>query len=336
MKIEKLPSGSYRVRKTYEKKTYTLIFDYKPTQKEIIDAFSAKIQEIGSIKGTFDYYAKDYIKSRSNILSPSSVLTYEKLIKAMSDDFKGKRMGNITQADVQKEINRYAETHAPKTVRSLHGFIATVIGAYRPQMVLKTTLPQKIIKENYLPTDEDIKAILNAAKGTEDSIGFQLGVLSLRRSEICALTMDDLTGNELHIHRNLVYYKKWMVKETPKTDAGNRTIYLPDSLVEEIHDKGYFFKYSPNKLLEHLNKCQDRLGIPRFRFHDLRHYFASYASTIMPESDAMALGGWKSDYVFKQVYRESMKDKRKASAEMLNHVLFGESCHGNNIKNDTQ
>lgn len=322
MKIEKLPSGSYRVRKMDKGQTYSLIFDHKPSQREVIESLSVKMQESTVNKGTFEYYANDYINSRSNVLSPSSILTYEKMIKAISDDFKKLRLGNITQADVQKEINRYAENHAPKTVRSLHGFVASVLGSYRPQLVLKTTLPQKILKESYLPSDEDIKSILNAAKGTEDSIAFQLGVLSLRRSEICALTMDDLDGNELRIHRNLVYYKEWMVKETPKTDAGNRTIYLPDTLVEEIHAKGYFFKYSPNKLLEHLNKCQDKLGIPRFRFHDLRHYFASYASTIMPEADAMALGGWKSDYVFKQVYRESMNDKRKASAEKyINKIL---------------
>jgi hypothetical protein len=54
----------------------------------------------------------------------------------------------------------------------------------------------------------------------------------------------------------------------------------------------------------------------------MRHYFASYAATLMPESDAMALGGWKSDAIFKQVYRESMKDSRKKSAEKLNRKLF--------------
>jgi hypothetical protein len=43
----------------------------------------------------------------------------------------------------------------------------------------------------------------------------------------------------------------------------------------------------------------------------------------MSEADAMFLGGWKSDYVFKQVYRESMKDKRKESANKLNNELFG-------------
>lgn len=322
MKIEKLPSGSYRVRKMYKGQMFTLIFDQKPSQKEVIEALSAKMQESQVGKGTFNYYAEDYIKSRTNVLSPSSVLTYERYIRAISDEFNSIRIGNITQADIQKEINRYAENHAPKTVRSLHGFIASVIGAYRPQLMLRTTLPQNVITEDYLPTQEDIKAILDAAKGTEDSIGFQLGVLSLRRCEVCALTMDDLNGNELHIHRNLVWNKKWIIKETPKTDAGNRTVYLPDALVKEIQDKGYFFKYSPNKLLEHLNKYQDKLGIPRFTFHDLRHYFASYASTIMPESDAMALGGWKSDHVFKQVYRESMKEKRKESAKKFNE-FFG-------------
>ena len=182
--------------------------------------------------------------------------TYEKKIKAISDWFKAKNLYDITQADVQNEINEYAKTHAPKSVRTHHGFISAVLRAYRPRLALHTTFPQKKPRDAYLPTDEDIKAILEAAKGTEDSIGLQLGVLSLRRAEVCALQMSDLNGNELHIHASLVYNKKWMIKETPKTDAGNRIVYLPQSLVDEINEKGYFFKYSPNKLLEHLYKYQ--------------------------------------------------------------------------------
>lgn len=315
MKPEKLPSGSYRIRKMYKGQTYTLLFDHKPSQKEVIEKLGVVMQEAVSISGTFEWCAKDYIKSRSNVLSQSSIPTYEKLINAMSKEFRATKMSILDQTDVQREINRYSATHKAKTVRNLHGFISAVINVYKPNLNLRTTLPQKEATERYLPTNDDVKRILEAAKGTEDSIGFQLGVLSLRRSEICALEMSDLNGNELHIHADLVYNKKWIRKETPKTDAGNRIIYLPDSLVNEINEKGYFFKFSPNKLLEHLHKYQKRLDIPEFRFHDLRHYFASYASTIMPEADAMALGGWKSDYVFKQIYRESMKEKRKESAK---------------------
>ena len=38
MKIEKLPSGSYRIRKTYKGQVYTVVFDSKPTQKEALQA----------------------------------------------------------------------------------------------------------------------------------------------------------------------------------------------------------------------------------------------------------------------------------------------------------
>ena len=32
MKIEKLPSGSYRIRKMYKGQMYTVVFNEKPTQ----------------------------------------------------------------------------------------------------------------------------------------------------------------------------------------------------------------------------------------------------------------------------------------------------------------
>ena len=325
MKAEALPSGSYRYRKVYKGQTYTVMFDHKPSQREIIDALSEAMQDATNANGSFEGYAKEYIKDRMNVLSPSTIRTYNRLVNSMSSDFKKLTMRNITQADVQREINKYAMTRAPKTVRAYHGFISAILAVYRPQMTLRTTLPQKKVSERYLPSEDDISAILTASEGTEDHIGIQLGILSLRRSEICALEMSDLNGNELHIHSNMVYNKKWIKKETPKTDAGNRIVYLPDALVKEINEKGYFFKYSPQKLNKHLQEYQEKLGIPKFRFHDLRHYFASYASTMMPESDAMALGGWKSDYVFKQVYRESMKDKRKISAQAFNAKVFKNS-----------
>lgn len=323
MKIEELPSGSFRVRKMHKGQTFTLIFDHKPSDREVINRMSEVMNESSTTNGTMENYAKEYIRDRENVLSPSSIRTYNNLVKVMSTDFKKINIKDIDQADIQREINKYALKHAPKTVRAYHGFIAAILGTYRPQMTLRTTLPQKKVSDRYLPSNEDIKAILKAAKNTEDSIGFQLGVLSLRRSEIAALDLDDLKGNELHIHANMVYNnKKWIKKESAKTDAGNRTVYLPDALVAEIKEKGYFFKYSPQKLNQHLQEYQKRLNIPKFRFHDLRHYFASYAATMMPESDAMALGGWKSDYVFKQIYRESMKDKRKESANRFNTELF--------------
>ena len=322
MKVEKRTDGSYRIRKMVDKKMHTFHFDHYPTEYDIYKALEHIIWAKDRDKCTMETYCNKYIDSKRNILSPSSIRTYDRHVNAMSTKFLNIPLFEVTQYDIQDEINRYSKKHAPKSVRNFHGFIASVIGFFRPELTLKTTLPQKIEKEKYTPSEDEIKAILEHARGTEDYIAFKLGTLGLRRSEVAALQMDDLTGNELHIHANMVYNKGWIRKESPKTDAGNRIIYLPDDLVKDINAQGYFFKYSPNKLAEHLHKHQKQLGIPQFRFHDLRHFFASYASNLMSESDAMALGGWKSSYVFEKIYRESLEKQRKASAELFNQKLF--------------
>jgi len=319
MKLEQLPSGSYRVRKTISGTTYQISFNHKPSEREIMLAFADKIQTSEpQSRGSFSDYAYRYIDSKKNILSPVSLRTYNGIINAISDRFKSKNLYDITQEDVQREINEHSLTHQPKTTRSLHGFIASVMGMYRPQFTLKTTLPRLEKQKRYIPSSNDVKRILDAINGTEYSIPFQLGILGLRRGEICALELSDLNGNELTINKTMVYYKGWSVKKTPKTDESNRTIIIPQALADEITSSGVIFDGDPKRLNKHLQRIQNQLDIPKFRFHDLRHYFASYASTLgIPESDIMAMGGWKSDYVFKSIYRDSIDESRKKSMKKI-------------------
>ena len=89
MKIEQRSSGCFRVRKTYKGKTYTLNFDHKPSQKEVTMALAEKFNENDVyISGTFEDKANEYIKVKSNILSPSTIGGYEKVLRCISDEFK--------------------------------------------------------------------------------------------------------------------------------------------------------------------------------------------------------------------------------------------------------
>jgi len=324
MKLERLPSGSYRVRKTANGKTYRVTFDHKPSDREATIALAELMQEEAPReKGTFGTYAERYIESKRNILSPASVRTYYELIDRMSDRLKGTNLYDITQELIQIEVNEYAKDHAAKSVRSLHGFIASVLGMYRPQFTLKTALPRKENKKGYQPTTEDIKTILEAVKGTEYSVPFQLGILGLRRGEICALNLSDLKGRELTVSKTMVYNKGWLIKNTPKTDESYRTILIPEQLAREIKAAGTIYDGDPKRLNKHLQRVQKQLNIPQFRFHDLRHYFASYASTLgIPEADIMAMGGWKSDHVFKSIYRDSMQESRKRSMDIIGNSIL--------------
>lgn len=324
MKIEKLMSGSYRVRKTYKGKTYCITFDHKPAANEITIAFAKKMESDTSLRGTFEQYAKTYIENRRNVISPATVRTYNTKIKQLSKAFKCKQIEKITSEDVQKEINLFSLNHSAKTTQTLHGFISSVLKEYRPALALRTKLPPKVNKEKYEPTNEDIKRILDNVKGTKYSVPFQLGVLGCRRAEICALDMSDLTGNELRIHRSKVYLDgEWIIKETPKTDESNRILYLPDSLVKEINEQGYIYDNYPASLYKGIRAAQKRLGIPSFRFHDLRAYFASYAHSLgIPDADIMSLGGWKTDAVMKRIYRKSIEESKKHSMSMISSGLF--------------
>ena len=323
MKLEQLPSGSYRVRKMVNGVLYRVTFDHKPSQKEITLALAEVIQDEGTQKGSFYKYAQDYIKSKKGVLSPATIRTYTIKLDQLSDSFKNENTFHIDSNKVQREISFFSMAHAPKTTKTLYGFISSVLTAYRPSLKLRVTLPQNIAKEQYEPKNEDIKLLLKHVENTPYSVPFQLGILGCRRGEICAASIDDLDGNNLWIHKSKVYDGKWIVKESPKTDASNRIVPLPDSLADQIRKQGYIYNNHPNALNKAIHRYQKQLGIPQFKFHALRSYFASYAHSLgIPDADIMAIGGWETDHIMKRVYRKSLEESKRQSMNIITENLF--------------
>lgn len=330
MKVEKRSSGSYRVRKMYKGKMYTVSFDHKPTQKEALKAMADELDKVQGKHKSMDFAsaADEYIESKQNVLSPSTIRGYRLILKRMPDKFLHESIYDISALDVQAEINRMAVDHSPKTVRNHHGFISAVLGTFCPNLKLTTTLPQKSKNDPYIPSDEDVKMILEHAKGTKYEIPIILACYGLRRSEICALTPDDINGDVVRIDKAKVISEdnQWKCK-TAKTTSSNREIVIPLEIADKIREKGYVFNGHPNSIAEYLAKAEAELGIPRFSLHKLRHYFASKMSALhVPEADIMRMGGWETDYVMKNVYRHSMIDKeeqaKREAARKLRDTLF--------------
>lgn len=330
MKIEKLKSGSYRIRKMYQGVTYTVVTDYKPTQKECIQLLAKEMDKAKAEKTrmTFKTAAQKYIDMKANIISPTTVREYTGTISRLSSDFNKTLITDINSATVQKEINNLAKDRAPKTVRNYHGFIVAVLNTFCPNTIINTTMPQNIKHEPYVPTDEDVKKILTHSKGSMFEVAITLACFGLRRSEICALTPDDIEGNVIHINKALVMDndKKWIIKTT-KTEDSTRDVWVPDEVVDLIRKQGYIYNGSPNSITCYLSKIQSLLGIPHFSLHKLRHYYASMSHSLgIPDTYIMQSGGWKTDNVLKTVYRHAMSDKKdemqKFAGEYLKEVIF--------------
>lgn len=316
MKIEKLKSGSYRIRKMYKGVSYSVVTDYKPTQREAIKLLDQEMDKAQTPKMhiTFETAAYDYLEMERNIISPATIRGYASIIKNLSKGFTGKIITDITALEVQKEINQYSKGRSAKTVRNAHGFISAVLGAYAPNTQLNTTLPTYIKPKEYIPSDEDVRAILEASKGTRYESALILATFGLRRSEICAIKMDDIGDGCIDINKALVQGDdgEWIVKQT-KTSNGTRMIHVPEKITDHLRDIGLYSGY-PGNILRYLNRTQDALNIPRFPLHKFRHYYASICHYLgIPDNYIMLSGGWKTDNILKGVYRHALADK---SSEM--------------------
>ncbi len=319
--IRKLPSGRWQIRKMVHGQTYTLTVDAKPRVKEAERLIDDLIRsEPDPQHDSFEICAGRYIEARSAVLSPATIREYKAVLRLLPRWFRSKPAGMITAEDVQIFVNGLQAS--PKTVRNRHGFVSAVLRVYHPSLVLHTKFPQSKPQEAYIPTDEDVQRLMQLidAHSPDMSIAVRLACLGLRRGEICALTIDDLSDdNILTISKDMVLdeSKRWVVKP-PKTPESNRRITLPDYLADMIREKGSIYNGHPGGLTKQLGRLQEKAGMEHFSLHKLRHYFASNAHTLgIPDAYILKLGGWKTDNVMKNVYRHAQRDKIKEQEDII-------------------
>ena len=324
-KAQKLPSGNYRVQKRLDKKVVSFTFDHNPTQKEIRQAiFEAQLNNnTATISSSFKECADKYIAIKEHILSPSTIKLYRGMLNNLPVEFTALPMYKITQIECQGVINDIAAKCSPKTTANYNGFIMSVINEFNQDARFKIKLPQKKKPDDYIPSSEEVKKILDASKGTMWYIVFMLGAYGLRRSEIIALTLDDFHDGYVDINKTKVISEYGFVtKNIGKTSTSLRLVPISDELTNLVMDQGYVYNQHPSRILIHLHRYQDEVGVPRFKFHLLRHFYCTELSQAgFSEEDIMALGGWATPHVMKKVYRhnrikESEEAQRKAADQI--------------------
>lgn len=324
MFIEELPSKkSYRISEMRRGKRVRITVDHKPTITEARELIDKKMHSYSN-KTTFRISAESYIDAKSNVLSPSSIRGYRIILKQLSDDFLDMPLERIDLPRIQLLVNTLSKSYAPKTVKNINAFVMSVLNFYGMD-IKSPTLPKKEKKPEYIPTEEDIKRILSEVKGTQYEVPFILGTLGLRRSEICALTKEDLNGNALTINKALVLNEnnEWTLKHTTKTDKSTRIVIIPDYVVELIQNDSPC-PCTPHSLYWKLQRVQIKLGIPRFPFHKLRHFFASYLHEQgFSDKQIQEMGGWKTDAIMKTVYQHAMEmgEAKKKASNLIGGLL---------------
>ena len=211
----------------------------------------------------------------------------------------------------------------PKTVYNRHGLVVSVLKEFRPTFVVHTKLPRKEQKDIYTPGEAEVKALFDYIESTPKAnkyyVPLCLAVMGLRRSEIGALTVEDLSeDNTITINKAKVINsdKKWVIQPYTKTEKSNRIIPVPAKLAEAIRRQGFVYNGDLNSFYKRIVNIEKNLGLQPFGIHRLRSYFASKAHALgMPDSVILSLGGWKSDYVMKSVYRKALEEDIKEGTQ---------------------
>ena len=329
--VDQLPSGKYRIRKMINGKRQSLLFDEPPTQRDVLLATNELLNEVpgASLKGTFLDYAEKYIKAKENILSASTIRGYRATLKSIPSHFTSLPIKDITQYTLTALVNDMVRSVSPKTIYNRHGLIVSVMHEFRPEFVIRTKLPRKVQKDIYTPGDEEVSRLFAYL---EDSptlkkywVPLYLASLGLRRSEIGALTIKDLSDdNILTVNKAKVQGSdnKWVIQNFTKTERSDRKIPLPKELADRIREQGCIYEGFLGKMYDNMRIVEKRIGLPHFGIHRLRSFFASKAHSLgLHDSIILKLGGWKSDYIMKGIYRKALKeDLQEESKVFLDHM----------------
>ena len=321
MNIQKLPSGNYRIRQMVNGKSYSVTLDHRPTQIEaakIVSDLTVNVPRKGEY--TVIGACRAYITAKNNVLSPSTIPGYESIMRQLSDSFAKCPISQVTTAMFQTEVNNYAIGRKPKTIKNFYIFLSSVFKFYGCN-IKSPTIPQAVISPIVLPSIEDMARIIKEVEGTPYEIFFRIAMYGLRRSEILALTINDLDGTTLTINKAMVINSdKKMVIKTTKTTDSTRTIEIDEDLANKIRAQGYIWKGSPGAPYKKLIQIQKRLDMPRFKLHSLRHLLVSELHNDgWSDKQIQNVGGWKTSSVMDRVYKHAigMDEAKKSLANKM-------------------
>ena len=334
MNARKLPSGRWQ-SKVYigtvdGKKQFVTVTE--DTRKECLLKAAAAYEAHKAVqdnKITVSQAVDRYIDSRRGVLSPASIAGYvnQKKRYITSYPISSCLIRDLTDEKLQQWVSDLAQKVSKKTIKNVYGLLHPAIKMFRRDCSFIIEFPKERPFKSRVPTSEEVTMLLKAAKETKPNLyrACLLAAFStLRRGEIVCLTRDDITGNILHVSKDMVQDEngQWVTKKLPKEEASVRDIPLPQWIVDEMPE-GRLVNYTPQGITREFIATLDKLNIPHFRFHDLRKFSVSMMHHKgVSMASIQKLGGWSNMDTPQKIYISSLADENEK--EMKAYLEYAE------------
>ena len=284
-------------------------------------------------RGYIDHHIKPYIGDiRLNKLAS---LDLQKLYKRLLGSGRVERL----------ESEKQSKGLSPKTVRNINQVISSALTFAKEQKLIISNptdgcaLPKLEHREMQTLTAEQLTAFLREAKesGVYEMYYIELAT-GLRRGELLGLKWDDVDLEQgiIHIRRQVARIIGEIVEAPLKTKNSYRTVSIEVDAVgilmqQKAKSHGqYVFPsptggpISPDSVLHMLHRVLDRAGLPRIRFHDLRHTFSTLAfqNGVDVKTVSGMLGHYSAGFTL-DTYAHVTTAAQRQAANTMAHVLGG-------------
>ena len=298
----------------------------------------AKIKVRPSSHQTYKGYIENHIKPNIGDI-PLEKLTTLDLQKFYKKLLSNGRVDRLEAKGQPKGLS-------PKTIRNIHQILSSALKLAQEQKLILTNpaegcaLPRVEHREMKTLPVEQLQSFLREAK---DSGVFELYYLELatglRRGELLGLKWEDidLEHGNLRVRRQIARIDGRVVEAPLKTKNAYRTLPLAEdtiSILEEqkkkVRSSPWVFPsatggpISPDSVLHMLHRVLKRAGLPRVRFHDLRHTFATLAlqNGVDIKTVSGMLGHFSAGFTL-DTYAHVTTSAQKAAANTMGKLLSG-------------
>ncbi len=250
----------------------------------------AKIKVRPSSHKTYKGYIENHIKPSIGKIPLSKLTTLE--VQALYRKL-------LTSGRVERtESKQQPKGLSAKTVRNINQVISSAMELAKSQKLISSNptdgcaLPKVEHQEMKTLTADQLAAFFREAKssGVFEMYYMELAT-GLRRGELLGLKWEDInleTGT-IQIKRQVARINGEVVEAPLKTKNSYRTLSIGADAIEILREQRgkVFGEYvfpspnggpiSPDSVLHMLHRVLERAGLPKIRFHDLRHTFSTLA-----------------------------------------------------------
>ncbi len=301
---------------------------------------------------TFAEVAKEWIGHKKTSIRDSTWEVYEGHTKHHFPELKDHKMNRITIAMLEKWTTERQKSGMPiGTIRKILVSLGQIFRyaarhqyiSYNPFLDAERPKAKSQKDKIRILSPDEINTLLDAVDDQKYQTLFTLAVMSgARQGELLGSKWSDIDWEKSQIHIQRTFNNaRWY---EPKTETSNRRIDLGPNMMKAL--KKWRIACPPNKLnlifpnreglpINHNNLINrnffptlKKADLPRIRFHDLRHTFASllieqgenikYIQTQL---------GHSSPTVTLNVYAHLMKKVNQESACRLENTIFQATGH---------